>query len=168
MQKFTKTLLIILILTFAHSLNVNAEDISEINDLIENAKELNGQEVTVQGEVIGERMVRGDYSWININDGTNAIGVWINKSEADKILYYGNYKNQGDEVRITGIFSRACVEHGGDVDLHNNSIEIVQNGHPVNERISYPKIITTSILSLFVLISLLFLLKTIKSNKATD
>ncbi len=169
MRKLLKTLIIMFVLlAFPLTLNAYAEDVTVINDLIENAKKLNGQEVTVQGEAIGEVMNRGDYSWVNINDGTNAIGIWLSKSDAEKIKYYGNYKNKGDTVNITGIFNRACKEHGGEADVHSNSIEIVENGHNVKEQLSSQKIITAIVLTLITLLSLLFLLKVIKSKETTN
>lgn len=154
------------------SINVKAEvdtettvETTDINTLIENAKELDGKEVTVQGEAIGERMDRGDFTWININDGTNAIGIWLSKSDADKILNYGNYKYKGDTVKITGIFNRACTEHGGEADVHNNSIEIVKLGYQVTEQISSVKIITAIVLAIIALFNLLFYFKFVRMKK---
>jgi len=120
---------------------------TDINALIENAKELDGKEVTVQGEAIGERMDRGDYSWVNINDGTNAIGLWIEKSEAEKITCYGTYKFKGDMVHVTGIFYRACSEHGGEADLHGGSVVIAEEGYYVAEKIPFLKKISTAALA---------------------
>lgn len=151
MGKFIKTLVIILLLAFPLSLRVNAESVININDLIENAKQLDGQQVIVQGEAIGERLDRGDYSWVNINDGTNAIGIWVKKSEAEKISFYGNYKHKGDIIKITGIFHRACTEHGGEADLHSSSMVIIEEGHAIKEQVSDSKIITTIILTFFAL-----------------
>jgi len=159
MRKSFKTLIVIFLLTFPLSLNAKAEDVTEINNLVENAKELDGRVVIVQGEAIGERMDRGDYSWVNINDGTNAIGIWLDKSEAIKILNYGNYKYKGDTVKITGIFNRACREHGGEADLHTGSIKILEEGHPVKEHISSTKKITAVILSSFALLFLIYFFK---------
>lgn len=156
MHKLFKSLIIILLLTFPLSLNVKAENVIGINDLIEQAKVLDGQEVTVQGEAIGERMDRGNYSWVNINDGSNAIGIWLNKSEAVKISHYGNYKHKGDTVKITGTFNRACKEHGGEADLHTTSIEIVERGYLVKEQIYSAKIITAVILTSFSLLFLIY------------
>jgi len=159
MRKCIETLILIFVFMFSLSINIKAEDIVELNSLIENAKQLDGQEVTVQGEAIGERMDRGDYSWVNINDGTNAMGVWLSKADAEKISYYGNYKDKGDTVKITGTFNRACVEHGGEADLHNSSIIIVQEGYAVNEQISIVKIMITIILVAFASLSLLIYFK---------
>lgn len=162
MRKLFKALIIVLLLVSPLSLNVKAEDVMNINDLIENAKELDGREVTVQGEAIGERMDRGDYSWININDETNSIGIWLNKSHATKILNYGNYKYKGDIVKITGILYRSCREHGGEADLHADSIEIVEEGEPIEEQISSTKIIIAVILTLFALLFLIYFFRQIK------
>jgi hypothetical protein len=145
MYKYYKTLILMIVFTFLIPQNVSAKEIT-INELIEGSKELDGHEVSIQGEVIGECMVRGDYAWININDGSNAIGVWIKKSEAMKIKNYGNYDSIGDTVRIKGIFDRDCVEHGGEADIHNQTMIIVKNGYIVKEEFSEKKVIATIVL----------------------
>lgn len=168
MRKFIETLIAILLLTSLVPANAKAESLIDINELIENTKELDGQEVTVQGEVIGESMDRGNYSWININDGTNAIGIWLNKSEADKVINYGNYKYIGDTVKITGIFHRACKEHGGEADLHSDSFEIVEDGYQVKEQIASAKIISTVILIPLALLMLIFYIKRVCEKKSVN
>jgi hypothetical protein len=165
MRKYIKALIIVLLLTAPLSVNVKAESLIDINELIENAKELDEHEVTVQGEAIGERMDRGNYSWININDGTNAIGIWLSKSDADKVLNFGNYKNIGDTVKITGIFYRACKEHGGEADLHSNSLEIVEKGYKVKEHITSVKIISAAILIPIALFMLTLYMKMQKAKR---
>ena len=117
-----------------------SENIITVNDLIEQSVSLDNTEVTIQGEVIGEAIERGEYAWININDTTNAIGVWIKKSDTDNIRRYGDYKRKGDIIIITGVFHRACPEHGGDVDIHCANIEIVETGYNIKEHISAYKI----------------------------
>ena len=165
MRKYIKALIIVLLLTAPLSVNVKAESLIDINELIENAKELDELEVTVQGEAIGESMDRGNYSWININDGTNAIGIWLKKSDADKVFHYGNYKNIGDTVKITGIFHRACVEHGGEADLHSNSLEIVKGGYQVKETIVIAKVISVIVLIPLALFMLVLFFKMMKAKR---
>lgn len=162
MRKILKSLIIIIILTFLTSINVKAENITDINDLVENSKELDTKEVTVTGEVIGERMDRGNNSWVNINDGTNAIGIWISKMDVEKINNYGNYDYEGDTVKITGTFNRACKEHGGEADLHNKSIEIIEDGHLVKEEISFAKIMIAAVLSIITLVMSIIYIKVIR------
>ncbi|MBI5144664.1 MAG: hypothetical protein HZA27_00580, partial [Candidatus Omnitrophica bacterium] len=60
------------------------------SELINNAKQYDGQEVTYAGEVIGEVMCRGDFAWINLNDGQGAIGVWVDKALSAEIHFAGS------------------------------------------------------------------------------
>jgi hypothetical protein len=148
MHKFITTLMVFSIIIFSLPATARAEEVTKINDLIENAKDLDGLEVVIQGEAIGESMRRGEYSWININDGSNAIGVWLSSTEIGKIKYYGNYKKIGDTVKITGNFYRACKEHGGEADFHATLLDVAESGHPVNIEVSIPKSIAAAILSI--------------------
>jgi hypothetical protein len=97
-------------------------------DLIAKAKDLNGKQVVYSGEVIGDVMKRGDFAWVNINDGANAIGIWINSGMAAEIRLTGDFKHTGDLVDVTGIFNRACVEHGGDMDIHAQTLSLKRSG----------------------------------------
>ncbi len=107
--------------------------------LINNAKQYDGKIVAYEGEVIGDVMVRGEYAWINVNDGQNAIGIWINKSLTKDILYTGSYKSKGDWVEVTGTFQRACIQHGGDLDIHAQAIRKLKAGRETLERLNISK-----------------------------
>jgi len=144
MRKILKICVLILLLILPFSLNAYAAQRTDINSLIENAKALDNKEVTVQGEAIGEMMNRGEYSWVNINDGTNAIGIWMKTADAKQVTNFGDYKHKGDTVRITGIFRRACAEHGGEADIHSETFEIAANGNTVAERIPSGKLIAAA------------------------
>jgi len=108
-------------------------------ELINNAKLYDGKTVTHEGEVIGDIMLRGEFAWINVNDGQNAIGIWMDKNLTADILYTGSYKSKGDFVEITGVFQRACLEHGGDLDIHAQTIRKVRQGRGVFERLNVNK-----------------------------
>lgn len=125
---------------------VNAANITKINNIIDNMSEFDGKTVTIEGEAIGEAMNRGPYSWLNINDGTNAIGVYLKSSDAEKIKTFGDYKHIGDTVRIYGVFSKNSAEHGGDVVIDCSSLEIVQEGHLVQSQIPTTKIAIATLL----------------------
>lgn len=109
-----------------------AQPVSSI-ELINNAKQHDGKTVVYTGEIIGDIMVRGDYAWINLNDGKNAIGVWIDKGLTKDIAYTGSYKFQGDIIEVNGIFHRACLQHGGDLDIHAQSLIKIAAGQPTQE-----------------------------------
>lgn len=128
-------------------------------ELINNAKQYDGKIVVYEGEVIGDVMVRGDYAWINVNDGEKAIGIWIKAALAKDIVYTGSYKSKGDGVEITGIFHRACIEHGGDLDIHAQSLRKTASGRHIQERLNLGKrnfvIILLGILCLIWILTLL-------------
>lgn len=116
------------------------------NDLINNAGDYDGKQIIYTGEVIGDVLSRGEYSWINVSDGSNAIGVWVKSSDIKDIDLLGGYTAHGDTIRITGVFDRACPEHGGDMDIHTVSIEIVQEGYAVSHKIAIWKFILGPVL----------------------
>lgn len=108
-------------------------------ELINNAKQYNAKTVVYEGEVIGEVMVRGEFAWINVNDGKVAIGVWLPKDKTLDILYTGSYKSKGDWIEITGTFQQACSQHGGDLDIHANQIKKISAGRPIKENLNLSK-----------------------------
>ena len=115
--------------------------------LVENANLWNGRMITFKGEAIGECMVRGKMAWIHLNDDAYmeknieegaALGgynsghaVWVSAEMARKIRFFGDFKHDGDIVKVVGVFNAACREHGGDMDIHASSMEILRVGHPV-------------------------------------
>ncbi len=115
-----------------------AKDVSSA-ELINNAKQYDGKEVIYKGEVIGDIMMRKEFVWININDGVNAIGIWSKKDLAKGILYTGSYKSSGDIVEVRGVFHRACLEHGGDLDIHIEELSKISSGMVITEKISFAK-----------------------------
>ena len=66
------------------AINVRANNYT-INELIENGKRLNMNIVVLEAEAIGEVLERGDYAWVNVNDKTNAIGIWVTKEDASQL-----------------------------------------------------------------------------------
>jgi len=124
--------------------------------LINNAREYDGKSVVYAGEVVGDIMVRGDFVWINVNDGENAIGVWLNKELAGEIQFAGSYHNKGDRLEISGVFQRSCIQHGGDLDIHAQSIRKISPGGPVKEELDTGKRNFTLILLGILVLTLIF------------
>ncbi|MEG1459381.1 MAG: hypothetical protein RSJ40_08750 [Acetivibrio sp.] len=122
-----------------------AEEVTKVYDLIEHAKAYDEQRITLFGEAIGEPLKR-EYTWVNINDGSSAIGVWMKTAEADSIEKYGNYKTKGDVIKVQGIFHRACTQHGGEADIHNVSFVITEKGTSIVRTLAPAKIVTCAIL----------------------
>ena len=94
----------------------------EVNSasLVENANAWNGRVITFTGEAIGEAMVRGKMAWIHLNDdaymwknieeGAKLEGynsghaVWVSTHLSVKIRYFGDFKHEGDVVKVIGTF----------------------------------------------------------------
>ena len=133
-----------------------AADVTAVNELVDHSLQWNGKTVAIEGEAIGEMLPRGNYAWVNINDGTNAIGVWMPLADAKKISVYGDYHHTGDTLRVTGTFSRDCAEHGGDVDIHSDSVQIVKTGGAVGHPVSGGKKAAAAGLSAAALLAAFF------------
>lgn len=153
-KKIIQAVILTAVLACRHNL-AYAQPVSSA-ELINNAKLYDGKTVAYEGEVIGDVMVRGDYAWINLNDGVNAIGIWVPKSLIKDILYEGSYKSKGDWLEVTGTFQRACLLHGGDLDIHAQAVRKMSSGRALAERLNISKrnqlLIVTGILACLVLI----------------
>lgn len=127
------------------------------NDMVEKAKELDGKTLDVKGEAIGEPLKRGKYTWVNICDGNGtSIGIYMKTEDAKKINYYGNSKVKGDILIVSGKFSRACKEHGGDLDIHVDMIDVEKPGHKIVEEVQKDKLIYAAVLTFIAVIASIF------------
>ncbi len=115
-------------------------------ELVNKARDYDGKSVIYAGEVIGDVMARGDFAWVNVNDGENAIGIWLKKESAEEIQFAGSYHARGDRLEISGIFNRGCTQHGGDMDIHAQTVRTISPGGPVREEFNTGKRNVTFIL----------------------
>ena len=135
--------------TFAHAVTWSS------NELIEKAKELNGRKLNYRGELVTAILDRGEYSWINLNDGFNAIGVWCKSSLLGEVKFAGDYKNRGDVIEVNGTFNRACSVHNGELDLHADMIKIVKEGHSFAMAIDLKRINSSIVLFAFTILTVI-------------
>lgn len=122
------------------------------NELIEKAKELDGTTLIYKGELVTAILNRQEYSFINLNDGSNAIGVWCKSPALKLIKFAGDYKHKGDILEVRGVFNRACPSHNGELDIHADEIKIIEHGYLLKERLD-PRKIESSI-AVFIIILL--------------
>ena len=127
-----------IILIFFCGAVCSAQQISS-TELINNAKEYDGKSVVYVGEAVGDVMARGDFVWVNINDGENAIGVWLDKELSKEIQFTGSYHAKGDRLEIAGVFHRNCIQHGGDMDIHAQALRKISPGEQVKEKLDKGK-----------------------------
>lgn len=116
------------------------------NNLVELADVFDSHEVTFEGEAIGDVMIRRSHAWVNVNDSERAIGIWLTAAQAESIKHAGNYNQIGDRVRVTGIFHRACPEHGGDLDIHAEKLEIIEPGFKLSHPVPRHKLVLAFVL----------------------
>lgn len=140
MFKIFKIVFAVLLIFFSFAGTAMADEKLTFNYLIENGKSYDKKEVKIRGEAIGEPLKRGSYTWINISDGTVPFGIWIRNEDAEKVRVFGDYHKKGDTVEVTGIFNRACSEHGGDMDIHAGSVNIIEKGGKIDHPLNYGKL----------------------------
>lgn len=133
-------LLIFLAFSFQLSaISCHAASVSS-TELIEHAKDFNNQAVEFEGEVVGDVMARGGFAWVNVNDGQNAVGIWGQRDQIQKIVNRkGLYKCKGDIIRVKGEFHRACAQHGGDLDIHMTKGLRIKDGFSIPHQLSSTK-----------------------------
>lgn len=98
-------------------------------EVVEIERGLDGTVVVLEGEAIGEAL-RGDdtHVWVNVlGDGT-AVGIWIPRTQADEIEFYGDHRHDGDIVGVSGVVNIACDEHSGEFDIHADTFEVLSVG----------------------------------------
>jgi hypothetical protein len=134
------------------------------NELVDNAHFYDKRTIQFQGEVIGDIMFRKNHAWINVNDGSKAIGVWGDSRLMKNIEFCGSYRHIGDTVKVIGVFNRSCPQHGGDLDIHASEISIIEKGYEVDNPVNPNKIWIAFILFLgiVVVVSIPQLIKLIK------
>ncbi len=154
MKKTIRISLVILLMTVC-SLTFSYGRAISSNDLIRNAKVYDGKTVEYEGEVIGDIMDRGGFAWLNVLNGEMALGIWADSKTAGIIKTTGDYFHKGDIVRINGTFNRACLEHGGDLDIHAESIKIVSEGSERKDKMDFNKLSLIIILSIISICLLL-------------
>ncbi|MGH4137623.1 hypothetical protein [Clostridium sp.] len=164
MVKTYKTIILICILSFYFSINCQAKEYSNYNDLIENSKSIDNSKIKLKGEAIGEPMNRGKYSWVNISDGSTAMGIWLESEQVKSIKNFGKYGYRGDTVEVVGTFNSACIEHGGDMDVHAISVKTIDVGGKVLIPISNNK---KNIAMILTIITLALILSYTKFAKET-
>lgn len=141
------------------------------SELVESPAEFDGETIIFTGEVIGEMMTRGDMAWPHLNDdgyrdrnieegaplgGYNSgMAVWIPSGAVPGITHFGDHAHEGDVVRVSGTFNAACPEHGGDMDIHASSLEVVTPGRKVDDPVSPVKVVWAIVLSMVALAAFL-------------
>lgn len=137
-----------------------------IADLIEGAARYDGQTVTLEGEVIGDVMIRGQKAWVNISDQpTASIGVRASAIMVKTVEHAGTYRVRGDRVRVTGVFRRSSSSEGGELCIEAIDIQKIAAGGPIERPITSGRLVRAGLGILAALLLGAFWLKAIRSEK---
>ncbi len=148
MYKKTLLFIIALVLLILPAIALAQDNSVSSNDLIDRAKDYDGQFVVYTGEVVGDILYRGDFAWLAVFDGNNTIGCYVPTEQAKQISVIGGYGKHGDTVQVDGVFHRACAEHGGDLDIHAVAITVLTVGGTTTKVASKTTIILCCLLPL--------------------
>lgn len=134
--------ILVAVLLLAGPVAASATGAFSPDELIGLERYMDGRRITIQGEAIGEELRAGqDYRWVNLLGESVAVGVYMHEMDAAMIDSYGSYRRTGDIVRVTGILNIACDEHGGDLDVHAEIVEVVEEGQPISRELEAWKLL---------------------------
>jgi hypothetical protein len=106
-----------------------AEPDTTIVGLTNAGRQLDGQDVTFQGEVVGDILnAEKGYRWLMLQDGGATISVLVAEHEVAKVTHLGRYGQIGTRLEITGEFQVDCPEHDGLTDVHANRVTVIDEG----------------------------------------
>jgi hypothetical protein len=124
--------LLVLLLTLMSPSVASAKPDTTIVGLTNAGRQLDGQQVIIQGEVVGDILIaENGYRWLMLQDGGASISVHIAESELAKITHLGRYNQVGTRLEVLGEFHLDCAEHDGLTDVHAITVSVVSEGFEV-------------------------------------
>ena len=139
-----------------------ADEVSVI-EILEMGAELSGEEVAVEGELVGDYGFRADGSmWTQLNgdayvhqplrEGGQAVGANIGIAVrlpvelAEALDRPGGYRNRGPVVRVTGIWKYHDSTRPGESYLEVQSLTVTEPGGQLNEDVNWTAVIFGALL----------------------
>jgi hypothetical protein len=91
--------------------------------------QLDGQKVTFEGEVVGDKIsADSGHTWLTVEDGGASISVYVTDEEAERVTHLGRYDQRGTRLEITGMFELDCPDHDGLTDVHATRVVVLDAG----------------------------------------
>ncbi len=131
--------MLLAVAVLALPLTANADDVLELTtaELVVIDRSLDGSRVRVTGEAIGEDLrASKHHRWVNLLDGSTAIGVFVTNELAEQVDVYGDHTHRGDVVEVVGILNIACDEHGGEFDIHAEEFKVIAEGGTIERPVA--------------------------------
>lgn len=121
---------------------------TDISELMNAPTSLQKTNVQVRGEVVGDALkanTEGTKYWLTLdslsNNGEGSISVLVDQSAVGLIDTYGEYNKTGTILRVKGTFYVACPSHEGIMDIHADSVTLVQPGETTYDEYDFNKFI---------------------------
>lgn len=109
--------------------------------LLDSGRELDGKNVQVEGEAIGDILSSSrdaEMRWVTLkpkNALTNeTIAVWMSRENSEKISHLGRYNVEGTVLSVEGVLNTVCPEHEGQTDVHAHAVVLVSEGAVYQEK----------------------------------
>jgi hypothetical protein len=139
-----------------------AEEVS-VKELIEQAADLSGEAVTVEGELVGDYGFREDgWMWTQLNGdvyvsepireggsplgANNGIGIRMPIALAEGLVPPGRYRSRGPVVLATGTWKYHDPERQGESFLEVESLVVVEPGRQLGEEADWRVIVAGALL----------------------
>ena len=130
-----------------------AEEVS-VPEILEMGAELAGEEVSVEGELVGDYGFRDDGSmWTQLNgdayvdqplreggspvEANVGIAVTMGAALAEGLDHPGGYRNRGPVVRVTGIWRYHDPGRQGESYLEVQSLTVTEPGRQFDEEVNW-------------------------------
>jgi hypothetical protein len=121
-----------------------------VSELLAESPDLSNQEITIEGELVGDFGFRGDgWMWTQLNDdpyvdhpirdgiapigGNIGVGVRIPSELAENLDHPGGYHYRGPVVRLTGIWRHHDPNRQGESYLEVEILELIDEGRILDE-----------------------------------
>ena len=125
---------------------------SSVKEVLMQPDKFDGKFIEVEGEVVGELLKADNGAWINITSEGYNIGIFSQTPELfEEIDYWGDYKNKGDYIKVSGVFNKNCLVHNIR-DIHAGAIKILNKGYKRQEIVEPFKIKTVITLLIVCLV----------------
>jgi len=112
-----------------------------VDTLIAQARNYDGKEVVIVGELVGDIMARKEGCWLNILGKNNvAIGVMADRNIIRDVSIAGDYYHHGDYLRVKGTMRRFAANLGGETCIIAKEVVIVRKGYPVAHSLSWKRL----------------------------
>ncbi len=123
-----------------------------VSELLAESPNLSGQEITIEGELVGDYGFRSDgWMWTQLNDdayvdhplrdgvspsgGNIGVGVRIPSELAETLDHPGGYHHRGPVVRLTGIWRHHDPARQGESYLDVETLTVIDDGRMLDEAV---------------------------------